>query len=183
MNIAYNPAKLAPPPARILPEPVAAQPFPLSVTCVGEVERVDEHFGMGPWWVQQSLVLGKRAGLVKAIEFAREIVANREYPLGDADGSDFAAELFLILDRDRRLVLAGNLVASAIVWCPPVVSDAEARQVVQQASRLRAKATYEAGCDNHRAARRLRRDASVLEGRLVDIRWRDAVRRALQEIG
>lgn len=183
MNIAYNPAKLAPPPARIRPESVAAQPFPLSVTCVGEVERVEESFGMGPWWVQQSRVLGKRAGLRKAIEFACEVVANREYPIGSAEGSEFAAELFLILDRDRRLVLAGNLVGSAIAWCPPVASDAEARQVVQQASRLRAKATGEAGCDNHRAARRLRRAASVLEGRLVDIRWRDTVRRALQEIG
>ena len=76
----------------------------------------------------------------------------------------------LIQDRDQRLVLAGEIRADINLWQQPVASDAEARRIVTEASRLRGMAfrALDAG-----DARRLRYRAAALEARLVDPFWRE----------
>jgi hypothetical protein len=53
---------------------------------------------------------------------------------------DAAPQLLAILDREDRLVLAGAACDGAVAWCHPVMSAAEARAVVSEASQLRAQA-------------------------------------------
>lgn len=154
---------------------------PLTITCAGEVQHVEDDPALGTWWQQQTLTVGHCASIAEAIAFASYAVEHGGVPLGDHEALGFSPRLFVILDRDLRLVLAGEICTSDIRWCAPVASDTEARQVVEFASRIRAEASYEMGWDNYSTAKRLRHEASVLEGRLVDPFWRDEVRRALKE--
>ena len=95
-------------------------------------------------------------------------------------GANSAPVLIAILDRDRRLVLAGTLTDSAVVWCHPVSSSAEARTVVTEASQLRAQASRAADWQEGGLAQSLRHRADVLEARLVDPLWRAYAAHALQ---
>src|SRR5690606_39433459 len=85
--------------------------------------------------------------------------------------SDVCSSDLAIHDTTYGLVLAGEIRARAIVWQQPVISDAQARRIVSEASRLRGRAS--AACDA-RSARNLRYRASLLETRLVDRGWPDA---------
>ena len=97
-----------------------------------------------------------------------------------APGGDTSGQILAILDRDDRLVLAGQFLEGAVAWCNPVTSSAEARQVVLEASRLRGQAMRAGGWQDQATARRLRHSASLLEGRLVDPFWRAFATAALQ---
>lgn len=97
------------------------------------------------------------------------------------DPSDTAAPLILaILDSDERLVLAGLASAGAVAWCHPVMSAAEARAVVSEASQLRAQAGRATDWSELDLAQRLRQRADRLDARLVDPLWRAFAARALQ---
>lgn len=87
--------------------------------------------------------------------------------------SDFQPRLAVIEDCAQGLVLAGAIRADVILWQPPVASDAEARRIVTEASRLRGQAFAADGRGDRKAAQRLRDRASLLEARLVDPVWRD----------
>ncbi|WP_290686714.1 MULTISPECIES: hypothetical protein [unclassified Haematobacter] len=87
--------------------------------------------------------------------------------------------LIAILDAEQRLVLAGEVSGDWIDWCRPVDSDAEARAVVIEASRMRAEAQHLADTGARQDAGAVRRQAAILEGRLVDPFWRDAALLAL----
>ena len=93
---------------------------------------------------------------------------------------DAAARIVAILDRDGRLVLAGAAANGAVAWCAPVISAAEARAVVMEASQLRAQASRAADWQESDLATRLRQRAELLEARLVDPLWRAFAARALQ---
>lgn len=95
-------------------------------------------------------------------------------------GADVAPHMMVILDREERLVLAGELADGAIAWCNPVLSAPEARSVLREASGLRARASQAAGWREHGFVAHLRRRADQLEGRLVDPLWRVIAARALQ---
>ena len=95
---------------------------------------------------------------------------------------DAPPQLLAILDRDARLVLAGAAGDSAVAWCHPVTSAAEARGVVTEASQLRAQAGRAAACGEPDLAQRLRHRADLLDGRLVDPLWRAFAVRALQVV-
>ncbi|TKD13438.1 DNA repair protein RadC [Rhodobacter capsulatus] len=95
-------------------------------------------------------------------------------------GADVAPHMMVILDREERLVLAGELADGAIAWCNPVLSTPEARSVLREASGLRARASQAAGWREHGFVAHLRRRADQLEGRLVDPLWRAIAVRALQ---
>ncbi|OYW97709.1 MAG: hypothetical protein B7Z15_22855 [Rhizobiales bacterium 32-66-8] len=88
-----------------------------------------------------------------------------------------------ILDAEGCLVLAGKVQSGGVRWCDPVRCDAEARQVVGHACRLRADAGNAEATGDAAGAEVLRSQARALEGRLVDPFWRDlahgAVDRAL----
>ncbi|TQM90064.1 DNA repair protein RadC [Roseinatronobacter monicus] len=93
---------------------------------------------------------------------------------------DAARQMIAILDRDARLVLAGAASESAVAWCHPVTSAAEARSVVQEASQLRAQAGRATDWRETDMAQRLRHRADLLDGRLVDPLWRAFAARVLQ---
>jgi hypothetical protein len=118
------------------------------------------------------LLLARFATLAKAmqgaIDHAEEIAL------------DAGPQLLAILDHDERLVLAGAASDGAVAWSHPVISAAEARGVVTEASQLRALACRTAAwCEPYRAER-LRHLADLLDGRLVDPLWRAFAARALQ---
>ena len=93
---------------------------------------------------------------------------------------DAAPRMVAVLDRDERLVLAGAVVNGAVAWSAPVISAAEARAVVMEASQLRAQASRAADWQESDLATRLRQRADLLEVRLVDPLWRAFAARALQ---
>ncbi|MFM7335397.1 MAG: hypothetical protein ACKO1H_13475 [Tabrizicola sp.] len=93
---------------------------------------------------------------------------------------DAAPQFLAIIDRDERLVLAGAASDHAVAWCHPVMSAAEARGVVTEASQLRAQAGRASAWGEPDLARRLRHRADLLDGRLVDPLWRTLAARALQ---
>lgn len=88
--------------------------------------------------------------------------------------------MLAILDREARLVLAGAVADHDISWCPPVLSAAEARATVSEASELRALALRAADWRERGLARRLRHRADLLEAGLVDPLWRAFAARALE---
>ena len=118
------------------------------------------------------LVLDRFASLAEAmrgaIAFADQMACN-------------APTLMLaILDRDDRLVLAGAATVGVVAWCHPVISAAEARAVVSEASQLRAQASRAADWQEQDLSQKLRQRADLLEARLVDPLWRAFAARALQ---
>jgi hypothetical protein len=118
------------------------------------------------------LVLARFATLAEAMQGAMD----------HAEGmaTNTAPQLLAILDRDQRLVLAGAASDHAVAWCHPVMSAAEARGVVTEASQLRAQAGRAATWGEPDLAQRLRHRADLLDGRLVDPLWRAFTARALQ---
>ena len=97
------------------------------------------------------------------------------------DLPETAAPLILaILDSDERLVLAGLASPGAVAWCHPVMSAAEARTVVSEASQLRAQAGRATDWSEPDLAQHLRQRADLLDARLVDPLWRAFAARALQ---
>ena len=93
---------------------------------------------------------------------------------------DASPQMLVILDRDDRLVLAGAATDGAVAWCHPVISAAEARAVVIEASQLRGHAGRAADWQEHGLSQRLRQRADLLEARLVDPLWRAFAAHALQ---
>ena len=126
------------------------------------------------------LMSGRAAPLVLA-RFATLAVA-MQGAIDHAEGivPDAPPQLLAILDRDARLVLAGAASDSAVAWCHPVTSAAEARGVVAEASQLRAQAGRAAAWGEPDLAVRLRHRADLLDARLVDPLWRVFAARALQ---
>ena len=118
------------------------------------------------------LVLSRFATLADAMQGA----------IDHAEGMtpDAAPQLLAILDRDERLVLAGAASDHAVAWCHPVMSAAEARGVVTEASQLRAQAGRATAWGEPDLAQRLRHRADLLDARLVDPLWRAFAARALQ---
>lgn len=86
-----------------------------------------------------------------------------------------------ILDAEGCLVLAGAVQSGGVRWCDPVRSDAEARQVVGEACRLRAEARPAEVAGNAAVAEALRAQARGQEGRLVDSFWRDLAQSAVDQ--
>src|SRR5690606_26545426 len=78
------------------------------------------------------------------------------FELAEDNGSDAAPQLLAILDYDQRLVLAGAASDHAVAWCHPVTSATEARDVVTEASQLRAQAVRAADWRETDLAQRLR---------------------------
>ena len=100
--------------------------------------------------------------------------------LADQMAFDAAPQMLTILDRDDRLVLAGVATDGAVAWCHPIISAAEARAVVTEASQLRAQANSTSDWQEDGLSQRLRQRADLLEARLVDPLWRTFAARALQ---
>src|SRR5690606_17581723 len=102
-------------------------------------------------------------------------VSRGDIGLGDDTGLCFEPHLIVIQDSALGLVLAGETRAGIILWEQPVASDGEARRIVIKASRRRGLAFAASGRGEHALARALRFRAALLEARLVDPLWREAV--------
>jgi hypothetical protein len=120
----------------------------------------------------QPLVLDRFGTLAEAMRGAINFAEQTD---GNA-----APQMLAILDRDDRLVLAGAATDGAVVWCHPVISAAEARAVVSEASHLRAQASSTSDWQEQGLSQKLRQRADLLEARLVDPLWRAFAARALQ---
>ena len=120
----------------------------------------------------QPRVLNRFATLADAMEGAIAFAGQT--------GFDAPPQMLAILDRDDRLVLAGAASDGSVAWCHPVISAAEARAVVTEASQLRAQANSTSDWQEDGLSQRLRQRADLLEARLVDPLWRAFAARALQ---
>jgi hypothetical protein len=120
----------------------------------------------------QPLVLDRFGTLAEAIRGA--------IALAEQKACDASLQMLAILDRADRLVLAGAARDGAVVWCHPVISAAEARAVVTEASQLRAQANNAGDWQEQGLSQKLRQRADLLEARLVDPLWRAVAARALQ---
>lgn len=153
--------------ADVLPALYQAQKLPLRISCLGiasyDASDVAKSF-------DRVIPLGECPSPEEAIQAAALRVARGDICTGPDSFAYFQPRIMLIQDRDQRLVLAGEIRAGIILWQQPVASDAEARRIVTEASRLRGMA-FKASDPGD--ARRLRYRAAALEARLVDPFWRE----------
>jgi len=154
--------------ADVLPALYRAQKLPLRISCLG-VASYDASDAANTF--DRMIPLGECPSPEEAIQAAALRLSRGDICTGPDSFPYFQPRILLIQDQDQRLVLAGEIRAGIILWQQPVATDAEARRIVTEASRLRGMAfrTSDPG-----DARRLRYRAAALEARLVDPFWRDA---------
>ena len=153
--------------ADVLPALYRAQKLPLRLSCLGVASHGasdDENS------FDRMIALGECPSPEEAIQAAALRLSRGDICTGPGSFPCFQPRIMLIQDQEQHLVLAGEIRASIILWQQPVTSDAEARRIVTEASRLRGMAfrTSDSG-----DARRLRYRAAALEARLVDPFWRE----------
>ncbi|EXL02181.1 MULTISPECIES: hypothetical protein [Hyphomicrobiales] len=153
--------------ADVLPALYRAQKLPLRISCLGVASygvSDDENS------FDRMIALGECPSPEEAIQAAALRLSRGDICTGPDSFPCFQPRIMLIQDHDHRLVLAGEIRAGIILWQQPVSSDAQARRIVTEASRLRGMAfravdSTEAGALRYRAA--------ALEARLVDPFWRE----------
>jgi hypothetical protein len=151
----------------LLPALQGARRLPLRVSCLGNISPDDADAPR-----DHCLPLGEVTCAEEAMRLAARVVSKGDYP-GAVARPGFQPRLAFIEDRAHGLVLAGAIRAGIILWQPPVASDAEARRIVTEASRLRGQAFAVDGRGDGETVRTLRDQASLLEARLVDPFWRE----------
>ena len=154
--------------ADVLPALYRTQKLPLRISCLG-VASYDASDAANSF--DRVIPLGECPSPEEAIQAAALRLSRGDICAGPDGFPYFQPRIMLIQDRDQCLVLAGEIRAGVILWQQPVASDAEARRIVTEASRLRGMAFR---ASDPVDARRLRYRAAVLETRLVDPFWRDA---------
>lgn len=148
----------------LLPRLRHARKLPLRISCIATT---------GYDGFERTTVIGRRAAAEQAMILACHRVARDDIRINSYDALRFRPRIMVIQDSDLGLVLGGEIRADIVLWQHPVVSDAEARRVVLEASRLRGRAFTSAGRGDGAVARDLRIRASLLEARLVDPYWRE----------
>lgn len=143
-----------------------AEAGPFTLSCVGEVIVDAPDFGSYPQ--QVTVLLGRFRRFAEAFSCAKR--RGRQHDLCVDALSGFTPNLLIIEDGHKRLCLAGQIMPTRLVPCDPVISDAEARRVMQDAIQLRSRA---ADLSDPAAARALRFRAAALDARLVDPVWRN----------
>lgn len=150
----------------ILPALQGAPRLPLRVSSIGTTDPDDADAPR-----ERCLALGEVTCPDEAMRLAELAVCRADHP-GAVALPGFQPRLAVIEDRSHGLVLAGAIRAGVILWQPPVASDAEARRIVTETSRLRGQAFAADGRGDRKTASALRVRASLLEARLVDPFWR-----------
>jgi len=153
--------------------------FPLRIAMIGTATFIDVDPQAGTISYDRTIHLTESSSLRDAILTAETRIAHDDIETSAGRGVRYLPRIVTVIDREGRLVVAGEVRAQKIRWCDPVTSDGEARMVVTEASRLRGKAFAQAGSDNPDVARDLRFSAGILECRLVDGIWREPAREAL----
>lgn len=152
----------------VLPALYRVQKLPLRISCLG-VASYDA--GDDADSFDRMIPLGECPSPEEAMRFAALRLSRGDICTGPDSFPHFHPRIMLIQDRDHGLVLAGEIRAGIILWQQPVASDAEARRIVTEASRLRGLAFRTIAPAE---ARELRYRAAALEIRLVDPFWREA---------
>lgn len=155
--------------ADVLPALCRAERLPLRVSCLGTVgyDGADDADG-----VDRTVPLGQCPSPEEAMGLAALRVSRGDIRVDHDDALRFHPRVAIVHDSKFGLVLAGEIRAGLILWRRPVASDAAARRVVTEASRLRGMAFAASGRGERGAARDLRYRASLLEAQLVDPFWR-----------
>ena len=162
---------------QVLPRLHRAQRLPLRISCIGTA-RYD---GLGDAdGFDRTVVIGECPSPEDAMIFASQCIARGDVRIGSDDTLRFRPRIMIIQDRDKGLVLAGEVRAGIVLWQQPVASDAEARRVVTEASRLRGVAFAASGRGDAASARDHRYRASLLEAQLVDPFWRETAAELLR---
>ena len=151
----------------VLPALYRAQKLPLRISCLG-VANYDASDAASSF--DRMIPLGECPSPEEAIQAAALRLSRGDICTGPDSFPYFQPRIMFIQDRDQRLVLAGEIRAGIILWQQPVATDAEARRLVTEASRLRGMAFRASDPGD---ARRLRYRAAALEARLVDPFWRE----------
>ena len=149
----------------VLPALCRAQKLPLRISClgVGSSAAGDDSF-------DRMIPLGECPSPEEAVRFAALRLSRGDVCTGPDSFPHFRPSIMLIQDSEHGLVLAGEIRAGVILWQQPVASNAEARRIVTEASRLRGLAFRTSAPAE---ARELRYRAAALETRLVDPFWRE----------
>lgn len=154
--------------------------YPLRVACIGTASFIDEDSEAEPISFDRTVHLVECASLIEAISNAEIRIALNDIPFGVTTAIRYAPRIITIVDRDGRLVVAGEVCAGAIDWCEPVRFDGEARMIVTEASRLRGMAFAASERGDAGPARDLRFQAALLEAQLVDPVWRETAAELLR---
>ena len=155
--------------ADVLPALYRAQKLPLRISCLGVasygVSDSENSF-------DRMIPLEECPSPEEAIQAAALRLSRGDICAGPDSFPWFQPRIMLIQDQDQdqRLVLAGEIRADIILWQQPVSSDAEARRIVTEASRMRGMAFRTVAATE---ALTLRYRAALLEARLVDPFWRE----------
>ena len=160
----------------VLPTLQRAQKFPLRISCIGTAS----YDGMEAHGFDQIVAIGECPSPEEAMSVASGRIARGDIRVGTDNMLRFRPRMIVIQDCDQGVVLAGIVRAGIILWQQPVASDAEARQIVTEASKLRGAAFAASGRGEHSPARDYRYRASQLEARLVDPFWRQTATELLQ---
>ena len=123
--------------ADVLPALYRSQKLPLRISCLG-VASYDASDAANSF--DRVISLGERPSPEEAIQAGALRLSCGDICTGPDSFPYFQPRVMLIQDRDQRLVLAGEIRAGIILWQQPVASDAEARRIVTEASRLRGMA-------------------------------------------
>ncbi len=153
--------------ADVLPALYRSQKLPFRISCLG-VASYDASDVVNSF--DRMIPLGEYSSPEDAIQAAALRVARDDICMGPTSFPYFQPRIMLIQDRDQCLVLAGEIRAGIILWQQPGASDAEARRIVTEASRLRGMAFRALDPGD---AIRLRYRAAALDARLVDAFWRE----------
>lgn len=151
--------------AEVFPRLQLASRLPLRVSCTGIASS-----DVDPSGFDNPTSLGETRSPEEAMSLAALRVSRGDIRAGSEDALRFRPRLVVIQDGELGLVLAGEIRGGVILWQQPVATDAEARRVVLEASRLRGMAF---NTPDHGSARELRYRASLCEARLVDPVWRE----------
>jgi hypothetical protein len=151
----------------VLPALYRSQKLAVRISCLGvaSYDASDDEDSF-----DRMIPLGECPSPEEAIQAAALRLSRGDICTGPDSFPYFQPRIMLIQDKDQRLVLAGEIRASIILWQQPVACDAEARRIVTEASRLRGMAFQAAASTEARA---LRYRAAALEARLVDPFWRE----------
>ena len=153
----------------------------LSVVCYGRTELPEDDPVYGTYRTRGVVHLGVCVNLDSAITLAERSIALPPLTLiRSRRVLDFAPERIIIRDSKSRLVLAGEITRTYLVWLPPITSDDETYIIRAAAGRLHDEASFERGWDNYSTAEGLERRAEFLEGHLVDPVWQTEVANSLK---
>lgn len=141
----------------------------LTVVCYGRIQCPEDDPLFGTYWTRGGVKLGVCANVDSAITLAERSIAQPSPTfLRVPSALAFVPDRVIIRDSKSRLVLAGEISRTYLVWFPPITSDDETYTIRAAAKSLRDLAFLEHRWDNFSSAEDFQRRADFLEGHLVD---------------